>query len=83
MKAVLRRPRLRDRLNRWLTRFPHLHRHLFDVARRNAVFQSTHGLATVQPSLLPRDPELAHLTPRAREIHRQLLAAIEKRKGHS
>jgi len=67
---VGRRPRLKNAALKALNRFPCLKSRLFQVIT---------GLRAqpVQPQNVPAD--IAHLTPRARQIHADLKAAIERR----
>lgn len=84
MAAVLRRPQLSHRINLWLLRYPALHQQLVGVARQG-------GVVPGAPMYLPPDrlvgvhasPDLANLTPRARQIYADLQAAIENNKRNS
>lgn len=82
--AVLRRPRISKRINQWLVRYPALNQQLLGVARRGGVIPgasvySPQGVKTAAQV----KPELANLTPRARQIYADLKAAIEAEKGNS
>lgn len=77
MAAVLRRPQLSSRINRVLVHCPALHRQLLDVARRGGVVVAAPSAHTHQIGRQTA-PELASLSPRARQIYADLLAAIEK-----
>ena len=67
---VGRRPRLKNAALKALNRLPRLKSRLFQIAA---------GIKTqpAQPQNMPAD--IAHLTPRARQIHADLKAAIERR----
>lgn len=84
MAAVLRRPQLSNRINSWLLRYPALYRQLIGVARRGGlvpgtpVYSPPAGLVDLHAS-----PDLASLTPRARQIYADLQAAIENKQGTS
>ena len=79
MAAVLRRPQLSYRINQVLMRYPALYQQLLDVAHRSGVVA---GAATSSPHTHPAGrlatPQLASLSPRARQIYADLQAAIEK-----
>ncbi|MET4578505.1 class I SAM-dependent methyltransferase [Ottowia thiooxydans] len=72
MGVVLRSP-FSHRINAWLLRFPHLHKHLSGIAQRNGIAPHPSYLRTASRLLSkPIDPSLAALTPRARRIHAML-----------
>lgn len=81
MAAVLRRPQLSHRINQWLLRYPALHQQLVDVVRQGSTVTdaSVHSMQGQWDA----KPELANLTPRARQIYVDLQAAIENNKGKS
>ena len=78
MAAVLRRPQLSYRINRVLLRYPALYQQLLDVARRRGVVAGMSAASAhtqrIQGHITA--PELAHLTPRARQIYVDLQKAI-------
>ena len=77
MAAVLRRPQLSYRINRVLVRYPALYRQLLEVAQRGGVMAGVPvHLAHTAPATSPAAPELASLTPRARQIYADLQKAI-------
>lgn len=81
MAAVLRRPQLSHRINQWLLRYPALYQQLLGVARRGGVGQGApvyapHGVQAKAAAA----PELANLTPRARQIYADLKTAIQQNK---
>lgn len=87
MAVVLRKPFVAQRINTWLMRFPPLYQHLLSVAQRQGVVP---GLLLQGASHLAAKPvdqtlvtDLAHLTPRARQIYADLKQSIEnnKRRG--
>ena len=87
MAVVLRKPFVAQRINTWLMRFPPLYQHLLSVAQRQGVVP---GLLLQRASHLAEKPvrqtlvpDLAHLTPRARQIYADLKQSIEnnKRRG--
>jgi hypothetical protein len=72
---VGRRPRLNGIALKVLNRFPSLKSRLFQIANGTKI-------QAVQPQHAP--PDLAQLTPRARQIYADLKAAIERRQvGHN
>lgn len=84
MAAVLRRPKLSNHINQWLLRYPALYQQLLGVARQGGVVPAApthtpHGV----PARVDAKPELASLTPRARQIYADLQAAIENNKRNS
>lgn len=82
MAAVLRRPQLSYRINRVLLRYPALYQQLLDVARRRGVVAGMSAASAhtqrIQGHITA--PELAHLTPRARQIYADLQQAIKNAK---
>lgn len=83
MAYVLRRPQLSCRINQVLLRYPALHQQLVGVAHRAGVVaavQPTHSVHTLSTAGFVT-PELANLTPRARQIYAELQKAIENKKG--
>ena len=82
MAAVLRRPQLSYRINQVLLRYPALYQQLLDVARRRGVVAGMSAVSAhtqrIQGHITA--PELAHLTPRARQIHADLQQAIKNAK---
>ena len=79
MTAVLRRPQLSYRINQVLMRYPPLYQQLLDVAHRGGVVAGAATPSLHTPQTGRRTvPELASLTPRARQIYADLQAAIEK-----
>ena len=82
MAAVLRRPQLSYRINQVLPRYPALYQQLLDVARRRGVVAGMSAVSAhtqrIQGHITA--PELAHLTPRARQIHADLQQAIKNAK---
>ena len=74
MTAVLRRPQLSYRINQILLRYPALYRQLLDVARRNGTVVGAHKASTKKQVA----PWPKNLSPRARQIHADLQAAIKK-----
>ena len=80
MRAVLRRPALSHHINQRLMRHPALHQKLLDLARRNgAIPGAQSNVAFAQIVKKDANPELSHLTPRARKIHDDLKTAIKRR----
>lgn len=82
MAAVLRKPQLSYRINQVLLRYPALYQQLLDVARSRGVVADM-SAASVHAPRIQRDittPELAHLTPRARQIYADLQQAIKNAK---
>lgn len=77
MAAVLRRPQLSYRINQVLVRYPALYQQLLDVAHRSGVTAGALHAAHTPQALRSAAPELAALTPRARQIHTDLQAAME------
>lgn len=81
MAAVLRRPQLSNRINQWLLRYPALYQQLLDVAHRGGVVP---GAPVYAPDVVQAKgqaaPELASLTPRARQIYADLKTAIQDNK---
>ena len=77
MGPVLRRPQLSYRINQVLLRYPALYRQLLEVAQRGGVIAGVpvHSAHTA-PATSPAAPELASLTPRARQIYADLQKAI-------
>lgn len=79
MRAVFRRPRLRFWLSQRLMRYPALYQQLLGVGQKAGLISSTLSHASAPPSSTPTiPPDLAHLTPWARRIYRDLKTAIEK-----
>lgn len=84
MAVVLRKPFLAQQINTWLMRFPPLYQHLLSVAQRQGVVPglplqvASHRAA--KPVHETPAPDLAHLTPRARQIYADLKQAIENNK---
>lgn len=87
MAVVLRNPVLTQQINAWLMRFPSLYQHLVSVAQRQGVVPglplqvASHRAA--KPVHQTLAPDLAHLTPRARQIYADLKQAIENNKKAS
>lgn len=84
MGAILRRPKISYRINEWLLRYPALHQQLRGLARRGGAVPD---MANYSPKVAQAEgesePELARLTPRARQIYADLQTAIEKNKRNS
>lgn len=79
MDAVLRRPQLSYRINQVLMRYPALYQQLLDVAHRSGVVAGAATPSSPTPQTgRQAAPELASLSPRARQIYADLQAAIEK-----
>jgi FkbM family methyltransferase len=83
IRVVLNRPQLSHRVNQFMLRFPALHHQLIDVARQSGVVPSASldtpdGMQSAACTKL----ELANLSPRARQIHADLKAAIKNKKGN-
>lgn len=79
MRWVLRYPGLSDRINRRLRAFPRLHRRLLRVAYLGGVMvgSTTEGPRAARGGAAADD--VATLTPRARQIHERLQAAMRRR----
>ena len=79
MAAVLRRPELSHRINRWLLRYPALYQQLLDVAHRGGVAP---GAPVYSPPVVQAKgqtaPDLTNLTPRTRQIYADLKSAIQQ-----
>ncbi len=81
MAAILRRPKLSYRVNQLLLRYPALHQQLLGVAQRQGLDAgSPNSLSPTTLSEKNTDSSLESLSPRARQIHADLVAAIEKNK---
>jgi O-antigen chain-terminating methyltransferase len=82
MAAVLRRPELSHRIGQWLLRFPYLHQQLVAVARRRGVVPSFDTPPPSAAPVLDKGPVevLENLTPRARQIHRDLQKALKNKR---
>ncbi len=87
MAQVLRRPKLSQRVDLWLQqRYPHLRQQLVDVSVRHGAKSEEAraeevkvvGSGHVDPSI-QAPAELDNLTSQARQIHADLLAAIENK----
>ena len=78
MAATLRCPQLSERINRWLMRFPPLHQQLLEIAYRRDVIAGDSGQGDPELQIPPRQEALS---PRARQIHRQLRDALANREG--
>lgn len=77
MAAVLRRPKLSYRINKWLLRYPALYQQLLGVAREGGgVPGASVPASTAGQTQMRATPELADLSPRARQIYADLQAAI-------
>lgn len=85
MRVVMQRPGLTYRARRWLTHHPSLRQLLLNVARQQGVLPSASpSVHFEQTATVPADgaaPDLAHLTPHARQIYSQLKNAIENKKA--
>ena len=78
MAAVLRRPQLSHRINSWLLRYPSFYRQLMGVARRGGVVPSAPVYSPPAGQVdLHTSPDLANITPRARQIYADLQTAVE------
>lgn len=78
MKWVLSKPELSSRINAFLIRYPALHGQLLGVARREGVVPGGGVMRVANQPVI--DGELAHLSPRAKQIHADLTAAIERKR---
>ena len=84
MAAVLRRPQLSYRINQCLLRYPALYQQLLDVARRGGVVPGAPLYSPPERRVdVHASPDLANLTPSARQIYADLQAAIENNKRNS
>lgn len=80
MRAALRRPKLSNRINQLLLPYPALHQQLLGVAQRQGLDSgSPNSVSPTTPSE-KTDPSLESLSPHARQIHADLVAAVEKHK---
>lgn len=78
MKWVLSKPDLSSRINSFLLRYPALHGQLMGVARQEGVVPGGGVMRGANQPVF--DGELAHLSPRAKQIHADLTAAIERKR---
>ena len=76
MRQVLKHPRLSERVNGMISRFPSLHARL----RGNAIAQGLMQEPALNPSLVAPDT-LGDLSPRARSIHASLQQEIARLKA--
>ena len=80
MRLVLKRPVISNRINLFLLRYPPLHQQLLDVARSAGAFSAVPAFSPAASSTNEVDAiDLSNLTPHARQIYRDLKAAIELR----
>ena len=78
MAAVLRRPKLSQRIHEWLLRYPALYAQLLGVAREGGLVPAASGPAShAVQTQMRATPELANLSPRARQIYADLRTAAK------